>query len=62
MDGVSLKSRSRKLDNASLMMKWPGVRTRPFGSDDIGVKGRELSTDSIMGAVTENLGRMIGCF
>ena len=44
------------------MMKWPGVRTRPFGSDDIGVKGRELSTDSIMGAVTENLGRMIGCF
>ena len=48
LDGLSLKSCFRKLINASPMRKWPGVRTRrSFGSDDIGVRGRELRTDSI---------------
>ena len=48
LDGVSRKSRSRKLVNASPMRKWPGVRTRrSIGSDDIGVRVRELRIDSI---------------
>ena len=48
LNGVSLKSRSRKLISESPMRKWPGARTRrSFESVDISVSGRELRIDSI---------------
>ena len=47
-DGTVLKSRSRKLVSVSPIRKWPGVRTGgSFGSDDMGVSGRELRMASI---------------